>query len=485
MRISAGILALLVLAGCSRPVVDERSSADRPPNVIIVLADDLGYGDVGVFGSSVLETPNLDRLADEGIRFTNFLVPSSVCTPSRAALLTGSYPVRVGLPAVLFPRSDRGLNPAETTLPEMLRSAGYATLALGKWHLGDHPTFLPTNHGFDHYFGLPYSNDMSPEPANNPSQNAREWPPLPLIRDTVIVEREPDQALLTRRMVDEATAFMEANRDRPFFIYFASPFPHVPLYASEEFRGSSAAGLYGDVVAELDDAVGEMVARLRELDLDQNTLLVFLSDNGPWRIYGNHAGSSGGLREGKMTTFEGGHRVPFIAWWPGQIPEGAVSDEVITSMDLLPTVSRLAGTSVPDTAMIDGRDVWPLLHGEAGASSPHEAVFYYYRHDLQAVRANRWKLHVPHGYPSAELGAPGSDGKGGRSSREEIGLALFDLETDPGERVNVADQHPEIVARLTGYLETARADLGDDVAGVTGAGVRPVGQVDQSWREQD
>lgn len=460
------------------------ASEGRPPNVIIVFTDDQGYADVGVYGAEGFATPNLDRLAAKGMRFTDFYVASSVCSPSRAALLTGSYPQRVGIPRVLGPQSTRGLNPDEVTLAELLRGQGYATAAVGKWHLGDHPRFLPTNHGFDTYFGLPYSNDMSPDPANNPRERARRHPPLPLLRDTTIVEREPDQAALTRRYTEEALRFIEENRERPFFLYLAHSFPHVPLYASERFAGSSAQGDYGDVIQEIDWSVGEMLNRLDVLGLEEETLVVFTSDNGPWLVFGNHAGSAGPLREGKGTTFEGGQRVPMIARWPSRIPAGAVATEMVTAMDLLPTIASLAGAELPTDRAIDGHDIGPILFGQAGAESPYEAFFYFSGSELQAVRSGQWKLHVPHRYRSLQGGHAADDGVPGEYGQGQIGLALFNLERDIGETTNVADEQPEVVQRLLGLVAQGRRELGDSLAETQGAGVRAAGHVEQPWAEQ-
>ena len=290
---------------------------DGPPNIILILTDDQGYADVGVYGAEGFETPNLDRMAAEGMRFTSFYAPNAACSPTRAAIMTGSYAPRVGIPHVLSPRSRRGLNPDETTIAEVLKARGYATTAVGKWHLGDHPTFLPTNHGFDSYFGIPYSNDMSPAPANNPREGANlTYPGLPLIRDTIVVEREPDQRLLVSRYTEEVVNFIEREAGGPFFVYLAHSFPHVPLWASDRFEGTTARGLYGDVIAEIDWSVGEILGTLERLGLDENTLVVFTSDNGPWLLLGNHGGSAGPFREGKATTFEGGHRVPALFRWP-------------------------------------------------------------------------------------------------------------------------------------------------------------------------
>ncbi len=404
---------------------------DGPPNIVLILADDLGWADVGAYGARGYATPNLDRMAAEGIRFTSFYAPNPACSPTRAAIMTGSYAPRVGIPEVLGPRSRRGLSPDETTIAELLRGEGYATIAVGKWHLGDHPAFLPTAHGFDSYFGIPYSNDMSPAKANNPREGANAWyPELPLVRDTTVIEREPDQTQLTRRYTEEVVRFIGEHADRPFFAYLAYAFPHVPLWASEAFAGSTQQGLYGDVVAEIDWSVGQILAALAEHGLDDRTIVAFTSDNGPWLVFGNHAGSAGPFREGKATTFEGGHRVPAIVRWPGRVPAGTVTPLLATGMDFLPTFARLAGATLPTDRVLDGHDISSLLTGEQTvANSPYERFFYYRSGELQAVRSGKWKLHVPHGYPSIHGAEIGVDGSVGRYARAEIGVALFDLET--------------------------------------------------------
>jgi arylsulfatase A-like enzyme len=471
--------ALLVLvAACER-------AYDGPPNVVLILADDLGWEDVGVYGATGFATPNLDRMAAEGVRFTSFYAPNPACSPTRAAIMTGSYAPRVGIPEVLGPRSRRGLNPEETTIAELLRGQGYATIAVGKWHLGDHPAFLPTSHGFDSYFGIPYSNDMSPAKANNPREGANLWyPELPLIRDTAIVEREPDQTQLTRRYTEEIVGFIEQTRDQPFFAYLAYSFPHVPLWASEPFAGTTTQGLYGDVVAEIDWSVGEILATLERLGLDGRTLVAFTSDNGPWLVFGNHAGSAGPFREGKATTFEGGHRVPAIVRWPGRIPAGRVSSELATGMDFLPTIARLVGATAPADRIIDGHDMWPLLSGDEGAVSPYDHFFYYRSGELQAVRRGKWKLHVPHRYPSMVGAEVGVDGMLGRYARGEIGVALFDLEADPGEMTDVASEYPEVVQQLLDLVESGREDIGDELTERIGSNARPSGLVDAPWAPQ-
>lgn len=475
-------VALSVIAaaavGCGPP------GYDGPPNVILILTDDQGYADVGVYGARGFATPNIDRLASEGMRFTSFYAPNAACSPTRAAIMTGSYAPRVGIPHVLGPRSRRGLNPDEWTIAELLRERGYATTAVGKWHLGDHPDFLPTNHGFDSYFGIPYSNDMSPVPANNPREYARRHPGLPLIRDTTVIEREPDQRSLVQRYTEEVVSFIDAHADRPFFVYMAHSFPHVPLWASDRFAGTTDRGLYGDVIEEIDWSVGEILATLERLGLDDRTLVVFTSDNGPWLLMGNHGGSAGPFREGKATTFEGGHRVPALFRWAGRIPAGVVTDELATGMDLLPTIARLVDAPLPADRVIDGQDIWPLLSGVSGATTPYSEFFYYRGGQLQAVRSGGWKLHVPHAYPTLEGGEPGHDGSVGRYAQGRIGVTLFDLAADPGETRDLAGDYPDVVERLLALVDAARVDIGDALTETVGVNARPAGFVDEPWSEQ-
>jgi len=465
LRLLAGPASLILLTATAAP------AADRPPNVVLVFADDLGYADVGVFGARGFRTPHIDRLADEGVRFTDFYVAQAVCTASRAALLTGSYPQRVGLTGAIGPRARHGISADETTLAEVLKGRGYATAIYGKWHLGHHPPFLPTRHGFDDYYGLPYSNDMWPFHPERPE----DYPPLPLIEGEETIETNPDQSKLTGEYGRRAVAFIEANHERPFFVYLAHSMPHVPLFASERFRGRTEQGLYGDVVEEIDDTVGRILATLERLELDENTLVIFTSDNGPWLSYGDHAGSAAPLREGKGTSFEGGVRVPFVARWPGRIPAGTVVREPAMTIDLLPTIARLVGAPLPERP-IDGKDIRPLLLGEPGATSPHEALFFYWGRHLQAVRSGKWKLHFPHEYRSLD-GPAGSGGMPSRYIQRSIGLTLFDLEADRSETTNVAPEHPDVVKRLEALAEGARIELGDSATEQKGRGVREPGRV--------
>jgi arylsulfatase A-like enzyme len=447
----------------------ESAKADRPPNVVIILADDQGYGDLGCYGAKDFETPNLDRMAQEGVRFTDFYVAQAVCSASRAALLTGCYPNRIGILGALNPSSTHGISDQEKTLAEVLKPRGYATAIYGKWHLGHRPKFLPTRHGFDDYYGLPYSNDMWPK---HPSGK---FPDLPMIEGEKVVALNPDQTQLTTWYTQRAVRFIEKNKDRPFFLYLAHNMPHVPLHVSDKFKGKSKQGLYGDVIMEIDWSVGEVLSALKKHGLDERTLVMFTSDNGPWLSYGNHAGSAGPLREGKMTTWEGGLREPCLMRWPGHIPPGIVCREPAMTIDVLPTVAKLADAELP-RHKIDGLDIWPLIVGQPGAKSPHEAFYLYWNQDLQAIRSGRWKLHFPHSYITLAGEAAGKDGQPGPYKQAKTPLALFDLEDDPGESKNLADQHPEVVRLLEQLAEKARDDLGDAATKRVGKGVRLAGR---------
>ncbi len=474
------------------PLSVAMAAADSPrPNIVLILADDLGYADLGCFGAKDIRTPNLDRLAAQGLRCTSFYVAQAVCTASRAALLSGSYPNRIGLAGALNHTSRNGLHPDEWLLPEMLQARGYATACVGKWHLGTVPSLRATRHGFDEWLGIPYSNDNS---KFHPVL-AAEMPPLPLMDGDTVVESDADQSSFTRRFTERAVSFIERHARQPFFLYLPHVMPHVPIFASEQFKGRSKRGLYGDVVEELDWSVGEILATLDRLKLAENTLVIFFSDNGPWLSYGEHAGSAKPGREGKLTTFEGGVRVPLIVRWPGQVPAGRVSDEPFMAIDWLPTLTELAGGKLPGRK-IDGLNVKPLLLGAAGAKSPHEALFFYAGDELHALRSGDWKLHFPHPYltTSGEPGRAGKPSNWGQAAPRSIQdssmdaiasrhgqrvaqleLSLFNLRADPGETTNVAAQHPGLVARLSQLAEPMRADLGDSLTGVKGAGRRPAG----------
>ena len=448
--------------------------AQRPPNIILIYADDLGYADIGPFDASRrpdrAPTPNLNRMAAEGIRLSNFYVAQAVCSASRMALLTGAYSNRVGISGALNPTAKHGINADEMTIAEALKQRGYATGMYGKWHLGHHKPFLPLHHGFDEYAGLPYSNDMWPRHPTNKS-----FPDLPLLEGDAVAKLDPDQSQLTVLYTERAVGFIERHRGKPFFLYVAHTMPHVPLFASDRFKGKTAGGLYGDVIAELDWSVGQILDAVKRAGLDNDTLVIFTSDNGPWMSYGNHAGSPGQFREGKGTAFEGGVRVPFVARWPGRIPAGAAGHLPAMTIDLLPTFANLAAAPLSKERIIDGRDIWPLLANQPSAKPPHDALYFFWGTELHAIRSGRWKLHLPHPYQSLE--AAGRDGSPGKYVRKEIELSLFDLDADPGETTNVAGKNPAAVKQLLEHAERAREDLGDSLTKRTGKNVRPAGTI--------
>ena len=468
------VLALLVAGPMD-------GAAARPPNIVLILTDDQGYADVGVYGAKGFKTPNLDRMARQGIRFTDFHVAQPVCSASRAALLTGCYPSRVGIQGALGPVSPIGLHPDEVTLAELVKQKGYATGMVGKWHLGRPAPLLPVHQGFDQYFGLPYSNDMWPF---HPEAKPGTYPPLPLIEGDQVVKdglTGADQAQLTTRYTARAVRFIEENKDRPFFLYVAHNMPHVPLYVSDKFKGRSRQGLYGDVIMEIDWSVGQILEALKRHGLDENTLVMFLSDNGPWLSYGNHAGSARPLREGKGTCWEGGTRVPFIARWPGRIPAGRVCREMAMSIDLFPTIARLIGAELPPRK-IDGLDIWPLVSAEPKATNPHQAYFFFYaNNELQAVRSGQWKLLLPHTYRILPGHRGGTNGIPAQYQQARLPASeLYDMMRDPEERKDLASRHPDIVERLEALASQCREELGDSLAGIKGRGVRPAGRERQN-----
>ena len=435
---------------------------ETPPNVVIIFVDDQGYNDIGVYGSPLIKTPNLDRMAKEGMRFTDFYSASAVCTPSRAALLTGTYAQRIGLPGVLFPHHRTGLNPEEVTIADMLKQKRYATAAIGKWHLGHEPKFLPTRHGFDWYYGVPYSNDMSIDPKMELAADVtlREGYTIdavkygkaprnlvPLLRNEEVIEYPVDQSTLTKRYTERAVGFIETNKDKPFFLYMPHTMPHVPLFASEEFAGKSERGLYGDTIEEIDWSVGQVLKALKEQGVEDRTLVIYASDNGPWKLNGGKGGSAYPLRGYKFQTLEGGMRVPCLMRWPGKIPVGSVCSEVAATIDLMPTIARLTGTTLPDDRIIDGKDIWPLISGQEGAVSPHDAYFFYRAMNLEAVRSGDWKLRVT----------------------EADGVELFNLKEDISEAENLAAENPHIVKMLRALMATFDAELKSNT--------RPVGSM--------
>ena len=456
------------------------SAAARLPNVIVIFCDDLGYADIGPFGCKAYTTPHLDRMAREGRKFTNFHVSQAVCSASRAALLTGCYNNRIGIHGALGPGAKIGIHANEMTMAELFKQKGYATGMAGKWHLGHLPQFLPVRHGFDEYLGLPYSNDMWP---HHPEAKMGTYPKLPLIEGDQV--KDPDitpekQPFLTTWYAERAVKFIEKNKDRPFFFYLAHAMPHVPLFVIDKFKGKSGAGLFGDVIQEIDWSVGEVFAALKKHGLDDNTLVIFTSDNGPWLSYGNQAGSAGPLREGKGTAWEGGTRVPCVMRWPGKLPAGTSSGEMLMTIDLLPTFAKLIGAKLP-THKIDGLDVWPLLVGENGAKNPHDAYYSYYaNNELQAMFSpeGRWKLQLPHGFRTLAGRPGGKDGIPAKYEGAKVEQAeLYDLHNDIGEKTDVASSNPAIVQRLLALAEKAREDLGDSLTQRKGSGVREAGKL--------
>ena len=424
------------------------------PNIILINCDDLGYGDLGCYGSEINSTPALDKMADEGLKFTDFYMASPVCSPSRGAMLTGCYPPRIGFGSfdgrwVLFPGQAEGLNPKEITIAKLLKSQGYATKIVGKWHCGDQKEFLPTRHGFDSYYGIPYSNDMGRQVEDDPR------PPLPLLRDEEVIQAQPDQRGITERYVEECVRFMRDKKDNPFFLYLAHMHVHLPHYPPERFLRESENGVYGAAVACIDWAAACIFHELKSLGLDDNTLVIFTSDNGSRAR--DEGGSNAPLRATKGTTWEGGQRVPCIMRWPGKIAPGKTNSELTLSMDFYPTLAAIGGAEVPTDRIIDGNDIRPLMF-EEGATSQHDAFFYYKRDSIEAVRSGKYKLHI-------------------RKDDDEIN-ELYDLESDIGETVNIYDQHPDIVADLRSKIDACRKDIGDAAAGLEGENIRPSGRVE-------
>jgi arylsulfatase A len=434
--------AYLLVPGCASQAqqIPPKASTGKP-NFIIIFTDDQGYQDVGCFGSPNINTPNLDRMADEGMKFTDFYVAASVCSPSRAALLTGCYPPRVGITKVLFPSDKIGLNPDEVTIADILKGQGYATTCVGKWHLGHLPQFLPTSNGFDSYFGIPYSNDMDGVKGKNKDLDRtwrqKDYSPwnVPLMRDEKIIERPADQTTLIERYTQEAVRFINENKDRSFFLYLPHTMPHIPLFVSDEFFVADAHKAYKATIEQIDSSVGRVLEALKKAGVDKNTLVIFTSDNGPWLGKKHHGGSALPLRDGKFSTYEGGMREPTIMRWPGKIPAGRVCREVCGTIDLLPTFAKLAEGEVPPDRVIDGKDIWPLLSEKPGAESPHKAYFYYRGNNLEAVRSGKWKLR--------------------RTKKQE----LYDLKADISEKNNLVDKHPEVVKRLSDMMEEFDREL--------------------------
>ncbi len=485
-------LVLASVLGWGMPAGFQSACAASPgplPNLVIIFTDDQGYADVGVFGAKGFKTPNLDRLAAGGRIFRNFHVAQPVCSASRAGLLTGCYPNRIGIHGALGPRSKVGISSNETTLAELVKQRGYATAIFGKWHLGDAPQFLPLRHGFDEYFGLPYSNDMwplHPDLVNlppNDERRKRAYPDLVMFDgDKIAIPQvtHEDQNQLTTWYTQHAVKFIEKNKERPFFLYLAHNMPHLPLHVSDKFRGHTERGLYGDVIEEIDWSVGQVMDALQRSGLEDKTWVIFTSDNGPWLSYGDHAGSAYPLREGKGTCWEGGTREPCVMRWPGHIPAGTECNDMLMTIDLLPTIAKLIDAALP-AHKLDGLDVWPIISGQPHATNPHLAYWFYYEvNQLQAVVSGdgRWKLQLPHTYRTL-AGRPGGHG-GTPAPYEQRKLEkaeLYDLASDMSETADVADRHPEVVKHLEAEAEKAREELGDALTHRIGKGVREPGRV--------
>ena len=440
----------------------------------------MAYADIGPFGATAYPTPNLDRMAKEGRKFSDFYVTQAVCSASRAGLLTGCYNVRVGIFGALGPKSTQGLHKDEVTLAELCKQKGYATAIYGKWHLGHHKEFLPMQHGFDDYFGLPYSNDMwpyHPGVLHLPmKERLKRWPHLPLIDKNKIVNPQvsgKDQEQLTTEYTKRSVQFIEKNKDNPFFLYVPHSMVHVPLFVSDKFKGKSKSGLFGDVMMEVDWSVGQILDTLRKHNLDKNTLVIFTSDNGPWLSYGDHAGSSGPLREGKGTMFDGGCRESTLMWWPETIPANSNCSTPAMTIDILPTVAELIGAKLP-SHKIDGKSILNLVTGK-NDQSPQEAYYFYYGQQLQAIRMGKWKLHFPHSYRTMDGKPGGTGGIPTKYSQAKIGLSLFNLHEDIGETIDVKDSHPKIVSKMLKLGEEMRKELGDQ--GRKGKGQRASGRL--------
>jgi arylsulfatase len=480
--ISLGIVSLAAIQATA-----QKAAAFKPatPNIVLILMDDMGYGDIGRTGANQYETPNLNRLANQGMQFTWYYCPQAVSSASRAGLLTGCYPNRVGISGALMPWSQIGINPEETTIAEILKTKGYHTSIIGKWHLGHLKPFLPLQNGFNEYYGIPYSNDMWPVDFDgipihlkDTTSNKMKHPVLPLIEGNEKVGEVrslADQDKLTTTYTERAVEFIELHKKEHFFLYLPHSMVHVPLGVSEKFRGKSKQGMFGDVMMEVDWSIGEILRALERNGLEKNTLVIFTSDNGPWLHFGNHAGTTGGLREGKGTSWEGGQRVPCIMRWPGVIPAGDICSKLTSAIDILPTLAEITGASLPEKK-IDGVSILSLMLGDKTASPRHEFYYYYQQNALEAVQKDYWKLILPHSSRSYRDKEPGSDGWPGPTATEVIKTAqLYDLRRDPGESYDLAESYPEKVKELEILAEKARQDLGDELTKNPGANRRKAG----------
>ena len=461
-------LTLFFVSSCSLEPIS------KTPNVIFILTDDMGFSDLGSYGSKMINTPNLDLLASEGALLNSYYSSQAVCSASRASILTGSYPNRIGISGALGPNSKTGINPNEFLMSEMFKQQGYNTAIYGKWHLGDNPKFLPTNHGFDDFYGILYSNDMWPYHPERPDS----YPDLMLYDYDKPIEVLTDQSDLTMELTNKSISFIEKNKDDSFFLYLAHPQPHVPLFASSEFKGRSDYGLYTDVIEEIDNSVGLIIKSLKENKLDRNTIVVFTSDNGPWLSYGDHAGSTGIYREGKGTTWEGGQRVPCIVWYPNEIESNTVLSTPFMGIDWLPTFAKLTNSTLSKNK-IDGKNIWENLTGKT-FEDPHEALFFYYhKNSLHAVRYGDYKMYFPHRYRTL-------NGKKGRDDGQPIKYEyvnllseeLYNLKTDPSETNNIINDFPDLAKKITTLANNKRKELGDDLTNVLGSEIREVGKID-------
>ena len=451
----------------------QAQQSNRLPNIIIIYIDDMGYGDISPYNKEITYTPNFQWLAQNGLMFTDFYVSQAVCSASRTSLLTGCYSNRLGIHGALFPDSKIGLNPNETTIADMLKTKDYTTKAIGKWHLGDRKEFLPTRQGFDEYYGIPYSNDMWYK-----NISGRKFPPLPLIENEKTIDTISEQSWFTQRFTEKAIDFISSNKSKPFFLYLAHPMPHIPIYVSEKFKDKSGKGLYADVIMELDWSVGEIINTLKKYKLEENTLLIVASDNGPWLPFGNHAGVTNGLRESKGSSWDGGVRVPCLMYWKGKLKKNVHVNTPLMTIDILPTIASLIHAPLPDKK-IDGINIWPILTKPNQVKNLERPLFIYYNtSELQAMRWKNWKLYFPHTYISIEGQVPGNDGKRGRTKNVKLeAMELYDLSNDKGEKIDLAAQFPDIVSKMNAMADEMRKKLGDSLKQIQGEENREPGRV--------
>ena len=478
------LLAFIFATSLLKQVKAQTKSTQPTPNIVLIFMDDMGYGDPEVYGGFPYHTPNINKLAASGMRFTNFYAAQAVCSASRAALLTGCYPNRVGISGALMPWSTVALNPKEATIASIVKTKGYATGMIGKWHLGAKAPYLPTSYGFDEYLGLPYSNDMWPVgfdgiPITDTANKKSKYPPLQLLdgfSPVMPINNLEDQSKLTTLYTERAVRFIDKNKNKPFFLYLAHSMPHVPIAVSSKYKYKSGAGLFGDLMMEIDWSIGEVMKALKKNGLTKNTLIIFTSDNGPWLTFGNHAGSTGGLREGKGSAWDGGVKVPCIMSYPGVIAPGSICNNLATTMDVLPTIVELTKTQLP-TNTIDGVDIMSLLTQKPNANPRDHFVYYYDNNSLKAVRQGVWKLVFAHQSQTYKATDMGKDGFSGKYASVAVPMALYDLSTDPGETLDVAKLNPSVVAALTAIADTYRTALGDDLTNKPGTQKRPAATI--------